>query len=92
MKDQWYQVRLFARVWPKMMTVHDAALHELSDLLGEHHDLTVVGELDAGMATSISARQTAIAAKARPVAGLIYASRPRDRARETMALWRTWRG
>jgi len=91
-KDQWYQVRLFARVWPKMMTVHDAALHELSDLLGEHHDLTVVGELDAGMATSISARQTAIAAKARPIAGLIYASRPRDRARETMALWRTWRG
>lgn len=90
-KDQWYHVRLFARVWPKLMNVHEAALHELSDLLGTHHDLTVVGEIEAGMAKSIAARQEAIAGKARPLAELIYASRPRDRARETMALWRVWR-
>lgn len=91
-KDQWYHVRLFARVWPKLMNVHEAALHELSDLLGTHHDLTVVGEIEAEMVQSIAARQEAIAGKARPLAGLIYAARPRDRARETMALWRVWRG
>jgi len=90
-KDQWYHVRLFARVWPKLMAVHEAALHELSDLLGEHHDLTVVGEIDAKLASSIAARQQEIATKARSVAEPVYAARPRDRARETMALWRTWR-
>ncbi len=91
-KDQWYHVRLFARVWPKLMAVHEAALHQLSDLLGEHHDLTVVGEIDAKLASSIAARQKAIAAKARSVGEPVYASRPRDRAREAMALWRVWRG
>lgn len=91
-KDQWYHVRLFARVWPKLMAVHEAALHELSDLLGEHHDLTVVGEVDPQLASSIAERQQAIAAKARTVAEPIYASRARDRAREVMALWRVWRG
>jgi len=91
-KDQWYHVRLFARVWPKLMAVHEAALHELSDLLGEHHDLTVVGEVDPQLASLIAERQKAIAAKARTVAEPIYAARARDRARETMALWRVWRG
>ena len=33
-KDQWYHVRLFERVWPKLMKVHETTLHELSDLLG----------------------------------------------------------
>lgn len=91
-KDQWYHVRLFARVWPKLMAVHEAALHELSDLLGEHHDLTVVGEVDPQLASSIAGRQQAIAVKARAVAEPIYAARARDRAREVMALWRIWRG
>jgi CHAD domain-containing protein len=89
-KDQWYHARLFERVWPKLMKVHEAALHELSDLLGLHHDLTVVRGL-AGDDRSevISARQQAITAKARPIAEKVYAARPRDRARELMALWRT---
>jgi CHAD domain-containing protein len=91
-KDQWYHVRLFAGVWPKLMNVHESALHELSDLLGEHHDLTVVGEVDPQLATTIAERQKTLAAKARSVGELIYASRARDRARETMALWRAWRG
>jgi CHAD domain-containing protein len=91
-KDQWYHVRLFARVWPKLMAIHDAALHELSDLLGEHHDLTVVGEVDPQLAVSIAERQQTIAAKACSVAEPVYASRARDRAREVMALWRVWRG
>jgi CHAD domain-containing protein len=87
-KDQWYHVRLFERVWPKLMKVHEGALHELSDLLGLHHDLTVVHGL-AGDERSevIIARQKEIAAKARPIAEKVYAARPRDRARELMALW-----
>jgi len=90
-KDQWYHVRLFERVWPKLMKVHEITLHELSDLLGHHHDLTLVNELDASLTEAIAKKQKAIAEKARPIAERLYATRPRDRARETMALWRAWR-
>ncbi|HJW93603.1 MAG TPA: CHAD domain-containing protein [Thermoanaerobaculia bacterium] len=88
-KDQWYHVRLFQRVWPRLMNVHESALHELSSLLGLHHDLSVAKEM--GVSASIDERQNAIVEKTRPLAAKIYAASPRARAKEMLALWRAWR-
>ena len=87
-KDQWYQVRLFQRVWSKLMNVHESALHDLSTLLGLHHDLTVAKEM--GVAAPIDERQKEIVEKTRPLAAKIYAASPKAKAREMIALWRAW--
>ena len=53
MKDHWYQTRLLRELWPKPLKVRAAALDRVTDLLGENHDLVVLGphlqsdELDA---------------------------------------------
>jgi CHAD domain-containing protein len=90
-KDHWYHVQLFLPVWPELMTVRHHALRRLSHLLGEHHDLGVVAALAPGqpdVARFLATRQRAIVRRARPLAEKLYAVRPRDAAREVLALWR----
>jgi CHAD domain-containing protein len=87
-KDQWYHLRLFQRVWQKLMNAHEGALHELSSLLGLHHDLTVAKEL--GVDAAIETKQQEIVEKTRPLAAKIYAAAPKAKAQETIALWRAW--
>jgi CHAD domain-containing protein len=41
-KDLWYHLRIIVRVWPEVMEGVADQAHELSDLLGDHHDLTVL--------------------------------------------------
>jgi CHAD domain-containing protein len=48
-KYHWYHARLLERTLPAMMEAHAAAAHDLSDLLGDHHDLAV---LDARLAAT----------------------------------------
>lgn len=44
-KDHWYHARLLAPIWEKPMGAYVDAANALGDLLGDHHDLTVL--LDA---------------------------------------------
>lgn len=44
-KDHWYQTRLLTPSWPKLMQLRSDALKRLADLLGDDHDLAVMGEL-----------------------------------------------
>ena len=41
-KDLWYQLRLVRRGWPELMGTTADEAHELSDRLGDDHDLVVL--------------------------------------------------
>ncbi len=41
-KDLWYHLRLLQGVWPATMGAAADEAHALSDLLGDHHDLSVL--------------------------------------------------
>src|ERR1044072_7989196 len=41
-KDLWYAVRLFEPAWPGPLGILAGEVHELSQVLGEEHDLTVL--------------------------------------------------
>jgi CHAD domain-containing protein len=43
-KDLWHQCQVLTPLWPKRMKEMTDAAHDLSDLLGEDHDLAVLGE------------------------------------------------
>lgn len=43
-KYHWYHSRLLRNIWPRMMKTHEDCADELSDLLGDHHDLAVFRE------------------------------------------------
>jgi CHAD domain-containing protein len=46
-KDLWYQLRLVRRAWPEVMQATADEAHELSDRLGDDHDLvTLIAHLD----------------------------------------------
>ncbi len=88
-KDQWYHARLFRNVSPRLMKVLESELHHLSELLGHHHDLSVVRSVVEDAAPFIEKQQT-LETKAWPLADRVYAGKPRGRAREMMDLWRSW--
>lgn len=44
-KDHWYQTRLLAPSWPKLMALRSDTLKRLADMLGDDHDLAVMREL-----------------------------------------------
>lgn len=101
-KDLWYQQRLLVAAWPAVLgrTVDQA--HALADLLGGHHDLTVLAEdlptrgfeppRAAPLAAAIAARQADLAAAAFDLAARLYAERPSAYRRRLRAYWRAWRG
>src|ERR1051325_6118849 len=43
-KDLWYAVRLFEPAWPGPLGTLATEIHELSQILGDEHDLTVLHE------------------------------------------------
>ena len=52
-KDLWYHLRIVSGAWPEVLeSVADQA-HELSELLGDHHDLAVLAEDAAGRPASL---------------------------------------
>lgn len=104
-KDHWYHVRLFAPAWSQLFGALETALDELSQLLGDHHDLVVVraasraaqDELggEAGVdriAGILAARQRALVEEAKRIASRVFVARPEDRAREVLTLWEEWHG
>lgn len=41
-KDLWYQLRIVREMWPALLGETADQAHDLADLLGDHHDLTVL--------------------------------------------------
>lgn len=105
MKYHWYHARLLRSIWPTTMQAHVAAASELADLLGEHHDLTVLrARLTeqpshyGGADTARSVEQMA-AGREEDLAGeifrkgaLLQAERPKALAKRWERYWHYWRG
>ncbi len=99
-KDLLYQLRIVRNAWPGVLTESADQVHELADMLGDHHDLTVLAEdledregIDAREALRdlIERRQKEILASALDLGRRIYAEKPKAFRRRLSAYWSAWR-
>jgi CHAD domain-containing protein len=103
-KDLWYDLRLLRSSWPKVMGEMGDGAHELSDLLGDHHDLTVLaedvrardelsreGDELAAVMSVIEGRQEELLEAAVPIGERLYAEAPEYFTKRMRAYWRAWR-
>jgi CHAD domain-containing protein len=97
-KDLWYQLRLLRDAWPAPLKATAGEASELTDLLGDHHDLSVlaaVAEETAGEEPDADAiaglarlRQAELLAAALRIGDRLYAEKP---ARFTARIGRYWK-
>ncbi|MBK5220776.1 MAG: CHAD domain-containing protein [Thermoleophilia bacterium] len=99
-KDLWYQLRLIRSAWPELLEETVDRTHELADLLGDHHDLTVLGadlaaRADVGskplLGELIERRQAELLAAALALGERIYAAKPKAFGKRLRAYWSAWR-
>jgi CYTH domain-containing protein/CHAD domain-containing protein len=99
-KDLWYQLRLIRRAWPVPLEANVDSAHELADLLGDHHDLTVLGADLANreeapslsqVGSLIERRQAELIGAALDLGERLYAEKPKPFARRMRAYWAAWR-
>jgi len=100
-KDLWYHLRLLHEVWPATMKGAADEAHALSDLLGDHHDLTVLiddareqAPEDPGLAelTALAERRQAeLLAEALPMGERLYAEKPRRFGARLARYWQASR-
>jgi CHAD domain-containing protein len=90
-KDLWYHQRLVRDLWPELMKREASEAHELTDIIGDDHDLAVlramlVEDRDAAAATpadlgplveAIDERRAELLAEARRLGRRLYAERPK---------------
>ncbi len=99
-KDLWYQLRIVRKAWPATIDEMASRAHELADLLGDHHDLTVLAadlrdrpeiEDRASLAASIERRQDELLAEALELGALFFAEKPTAFRSRMRAYWLAWR-
>ncbi len=97
-KDLWYQLRLLQGAWPPVLKAAAKEAHELADLLGDHHDLSVLVEKThahapdpAALAALAAQRQAELLAAALQLGDRLYAEKPSQFTRRIERYWRTWR-
>lgn len=101
-KYHWYHARLLQEIWPGMMRAHINAADELSDLLGDHHDLAVYrktvlsdpntyGDADEieALIGLVVARQSVLVEEAFLLGSRLLAEKPSAFVKRWRALWRT---
>lgn len=101
-KDLWYGLRLLQEAWPRPLEATAEEAHELSELLGDHHDLAVLredlhrrrlGDEETGMLeAAIELREQELAERAFGLGRRLYAERPKDFSRRLRRYWEAWRG
>lgn len=99
-KDLWYHVRLARSGWPAMLEATANQAHELSDLLGDDHDLVLLTEyLDRGEAPLsaeqldhlrklIEKRRSELQTQSFALAARLLAERPKRYAARLRAYWK----
>jgi CHAD domain-containing protein len=102
-KDLWYHVRLVRRSWSGVLDETADQAHELSDRLGDHHDLSLVGaEVRSAQSSNgggprgrlaelTSRRQDELLADAISLGRRLYAEKPKAYAARLEGVWRAWR-
>lgn len=102
-KYHWYHCRLLENLWPDMMATRKHAAKQLSDILGDHHDLHVfAGRLaqdpdgfgssaDVEVAIGLArARQARLEAQAWPILNRMLVQKPKVLGQHFEALWNVW--
>jgi CHAD domain-containing protein len=99
-KDLWYQLRIVRDAWPELLGETVAQTHELTELLGDHHDLAVLAA-DLRTRTDLSDREALEAAIGRRQGELLdgaleigqrlYAEKPKAFRRRLERYWLAWR-
>lgn len=101
-KDHWYHCRLLRNICPEEMSSRINELNRLSDLLGDDHDLAVLGEtletegrdLDGDTATIACLarrRQAELRSEARGLGERLYAKAPGCLTNELGEHWKAWK-
>jgi CHAD domain-containing protein len=99
-KDLWYQLRILREAWPGPLGETVAQAHELTELLGDHHDLAVLaadlrartGLGDrAPFEAAIEQRQGELLAAALEIGRRLYAEKPKAFRRRLKRYWLAWR-
>jgi CHAD domain-containing protein len=101
-KDFWYHTRLLHRIWPALMVARASELKRLSDLLGDDHDLSVLGVFlrrereSLGTSAGVTAclaeqRQRELRGAAVPLGRLLYARTPSCGLDELGRSWHVWK-
>ena len=102
-KHLWYHLRIVGGAAPGVLDEAADRAHELSDLLGDHHDLAVLadevrsradvfdrGKQRAALLSAIRWRQSELAADAFEIGDPLYAEKSKAFSRRIEAYWRTW--
>lgn len=101
-KDHWYHAHLLTPLWPKQMRTSRIVARDLSELLGDHHDLEVFARHLAEHEVADAAgrkvltglarrRQQAIADEAFVMGARLLAEPTRHMTGRWRSYWRTWR-
>jgi CHAD domain-containing protein len=103
-KDLWDHLRIVRGANPEVLVPDADRAHELSDRLGDHHDLAVLAEdvtqrdktLHQGIQaqairSAIRRRQAELVAEAFKIGEPIYAEKPKQFSRRIESYWTAWR-
>ncbi|MCP4407969.1 MAG: CHAD domain-containing protein [Gammaproteobacteria bacterium] len=103
-KDLWYYNRLLQDLWPVLMDGYIESLHQLSEYLGDDHDLVVFKQLLIDQPEKIGSEQTVqilktlvdkrqgeLRANAEKIAPRIYAEKPANFCARIEAYWQVWK-
>jgi CHAD domain-containing protein len=92
-KDHWYHMQLLRHVWPEMMKAYRGVMEQLSDALGDHHDLDVLRALvdEPGVLAIIDRRRGELEAIAEEIGERVYAERPGAFRERMRGYWDAWR-
>ncbi|TCO69035.1 CHAD domain-containing protein [Rhodovulum euryhalinum] len=103
-KYHWYHTRLLQPLDPEALDRRADRLRDLSELLGDHHDLAVLDAwiaaaadlpgsagLWAGFRAHIAARQRVLETEAQALAADLFARRTEDMSRRWKRRWKAWR-
>jgi CHAD domain-containing protein len=102
-KDHWYHTQILRHVWPEVMKPYRDQMEELSDALGDRHDLDVAQELVLDQASPfgndfeirvlrdmVQLRAANLSRNAIRIGALIYAEPSRAVARRFESYWDAW--
>ena len=101
-KDLWYAMRLLAGAWPRPLDALAAELREVSNVLGEEHDLTVLaaalGGGDRGepslltprLERAIARRRNKLRGRARPLGERLWAEPAPAFGKRLARYWACW--
>jgi CHAD domain-containing protein len=97
-KDLWYHLTLLSESWPAVLEPESDQAHELSNLLGDDHDLAVLWEFatahgvdSARLEEAIEERRAGLQRDAFGLGSRLYAERPRRFTERLGSYWDAWR-